>query len=268
MTEPPAAAALKFAARLAARLAGLLGGGLAGACLHGSAVLGGWTASRSDVDMLFVLADDVSLELVDAAGAMLLGAAGLAPGRGLECSAVTMSAAAVPAPPWPFLLHASVQEEFGQPAGQPALVRGRGHQGDPDLLMHYTVARAAGVAVHGPPPAVLIGPVARPLILDYLAGELQWGLAHAPECYAVLNACRALLYLHDGAIVSKLAGGRAALDRGTAPAVLVRRALAQQRGQAPETPPRPDAVRFVRAASSALLAAAAAAAARRPTPPA
>ena len=240
----------EFATRLAADLAGLLGGGLAGAYLHGSAVLGGWTAGRSDVDVLFVLADDVTPDLFGAAGAMLLGAASRAPGRGLECSAVTAGAAAAPAPPWPFILHVALRE------GQEELVAGQGHPGDPDLLMHYAVARAAGTAVAGPPPEDLIGPVPRPLILDYLAGELRWGLAHAPESYSVLNACRALVYLRDGAIVSKMAGGRAALARGTAPAALVRRALGQQGGLAPQTPPGPDAARFVAAVSASLRAAA------------
>ena len=42
------------------------------------------------------------------------------------------------------------------------------------------------------------GVVPRRVILDYLAGELHWGAGHAPEAYAVLNACRALIYLTDG----------------------------------------------------------------------
>ncbi len=258
-SDAAAAGPREFASRLAADLAGLLGGGLAGAYLHGSAVLGGWTASRSDVDLLLVLAGDLPADLVGATGDLLLAAAAQAPGRGLECSAVAASAAAAPGPPWPFILHVSQRD------GRPDLVPGRGHPGDPDLLMHYAVARAAGAAVAGPPPGDLIGPVARPLILEYLAGELRWGLPHGPESYAVLNACRALVYLRGGAIVAKVTGGRAALARGTAPAAVVRRALRQQRGLDPETTPGPDAVRFVLAVSAALVSAAAAAAAA-PTP--
>ena len=249
-----AAAPREFASRLAADLAALLGDKLAGAYLHGSAVLGGWAASRSDVDVLLVLADEVAPDLISAAGVVLSAAAGQAPGRGLECSAVRLSAAAVPGPPWPFILHAAAED------GRQALVAGRDHPGDPDLLMHYAVARDAGVALAGPAPEDLIGPIPRSLILEYLAGELHWGLGHAPESYAVLNACRALAFLRDGLIVSKLAGGRAALATGAAPAALVRRALAQQRGLAGETRPGPDAVRFVTAVSASLGAAALAAA--------
>jgi streptomycin 3"-adenylyltransferase len=122
--------------------------------------------------------------------------------------------------------------------------------------MHYAVCRAAGWPVCGPPPRDLIGAVPRRAILDYLAGELGWGIGHAPEAYAVLNACRALVYLTDHKIVSKIAGGEAVLSRGTGPAEVIERALAQQRGSEPDQPPAPDAVSFVLATAAALRSAA------------
>lgn len=258
-TSRAAAVPGECAAGLAAELAALLGGGLAGGYLHGSAVLGGWTASRSDVDVLVVLADGLGAGAIEAAGAVLLAVAAQAPGRGLECSAVTASAAAAPGPPWPFLLH------VGQEDGRARLIRGQGHPGDPDLLMHYAVVRAAGAAVAGPPPAALIGPVPRPLILEYLAGELEWGLAHGPESYAVLNACRALVYLRTGEIVSKVAGGLAARSRGWGPDGLLASALAQQLGRDPERPPGREAAAFVPRVAAELKVAAGA---PTPSPPA
>ena len=65
--------------------------------------------------------------------------------------------------------------------------------------MHYGVCRTAGYSAFGPPPDEVIGPIARADMLAYHADELSWGLANAPERYAVLNACRARLYLTDGA---------------------------------------------------------------------
>jgi streptomycin 3"-adenylyltransferase len=241
----------EYAGWLAAELAALLGPALVGAYLHGSAVLGGWTPERSDVDLLFVVADNIPSATLTAAGDLLIAAAPGCPGRGLECSMVTTSRARRPGLPWPFLLHVGIRD------GDPVLHIGSGVPGDADLLMHYAVCRAAGIAMAGPPPADLIGAPGRPAILSYLAGELDWGLAHAPECYAVLNACRALVYLHDDAIVSKVAGGLAALDRGLAPAGLVQRALDQQQARVPERPPAPDAVSFVRDVAIALSDAAA-----------
>lgn len=253
-----------YATRLTRDLDALLGGTLAAAYLHGSAALGGWLAERSDVDILFVVDDDVVRQAAPAGSDPLMAASGLltrsgarCPGRGLEASIVTISQAAQPAPPWPFVLHAGVGD------GGRTLVRGDTRSGDPDLLMHYAVCRAAGVTLAGPPPAAVIGAVRRPQILAYLADELGWGLANAPESYAVLNACRALVYLNEGRIVSKVAGGLAALDRGIGPAGLVRRALDQQQDRVPERAAGPDAILFVRQTAAALSVAAAG---RTPSP--
>ena len=71
--------------------------------------------------------------------------------------------------------------------------------------------------------------MARDVVLRYLAGELDWGLEHGTESYVVLNACRALEYLDGGLVVSKIAGGEAALRRGIEPGELIRQALDQQR---------------------------------------
>src|SRR6266567_3723973 len=123
--NPAAVGPREYAARLTAELAALLGPALAGAYLHGSAALGGWVAERSDVDMLFVVADDLTEAAVAATADRLTRPAGC-PGRGLECSVVTVSQAARPAPPWPFLLHAG-SGHFGQ---GPVLVRGDAQAGD------------------------------------------------------------------------------------------------------------------------------------------
>jgi streptomycin 3"-adenylyltransferase len=162
---------------------------------------------------------------------------------------VSRSAAAAPAPPWPFLLHVATGP--AEPGGS-RIVMAAGERGDSDLVMHYAVCRAAGWPVSGPPPRQLIGPVSRNQILAYLAGELCWGLEHAPEAYAVLNTCRALLYLGDGQILSKIAGGEAALRHGLGPAGLIQRALAQQEGRAAEQRPGAEAAEFVRATAAAL----------------
>ncbi len=224
------------------------GGSLQAAYLHGSAVLGGWQVA-SDVDMLFVAADALSgsaLARISAVLAARSGQAGGCPGRGLECSVVTASAAAGPHAPWPYLLHVA-----GEPGGC-RVHYGADSPGDTDLLMHYAVCRAAGHALAGPAPPDVIGQVPRQTILSYLADELIWGLRHAPEAYAVLNACRGMVFLTDDAIVSKIAGAEAALDRGFGSAELITRALSQQRGQAARQQPRDDAAEFVRATAGAL----------------
>ncbi len=251
------AAPRAYAATLTAQLAAALDGALTAAYLHGSAALGGWIPERSDVDILFVVPDDIGAAAAAEAGRTLLSAAVGCPGRCLECSIVTASAAARPAPPWPFVLHVGFRD------GEQALHLGADRDGDADLLMHYAVCRAAGIALAGPPPRAGIGAVGRAVILGYLAGELGWGLANAPENYAVLNACRALVYLKQGRIVAKVAGGLAALEDGGGPPDVLRRALDQQQGRAPERAAGPDAVAFVQRVAAMLSAEASRAGASR-----
>jgi hypothetical protein len=235
--------AITYAARLAADVASVAdpGSGLLAAYVHGSAALGGWVPGRSDVDILFVAADGTEPASADRMALAIRAAGAHCPGRDLETSVVAASAAREPGPPWPYLVHV-----VAGPGGTIRVARPDATSpGDRDLLMHYAVCRAAGVAVLGPPASELIGPIERAAILEYLADELDWGLANADESYAVLNACRAQVYLADGAIVSKLSGGQTALRRGSGPAGVITRALAQQRGEQPDQPPAPDATEFV-----------------------
>jgi hypothetical protein len=240
-------------ARLVGRAATAAAGNqLVAVYVHGSAVLGGWVPDRSDVDILLLAGDEVDHSSLEGIGLALASTASACPSRkGLESSVVLAREAAEPRPPWPFLLHVTTG------GGAPAIIAGADSPGDPDLLMHYAVCRAAGWAVQGPPARAQIGAVPREVILAYLADEAGWGLENAPEAYAVLNACRAIVFLADGQIVSKVAGGQIALRRGLGPAALIERALAQQEGLAAEVRPAPDAVEFVRATAATLRAAAA-----------
>jgi Domain of unknown function (DUF4111) len=240
-----------FARRLATDVAAVSHGQVLALYVHGSAVLGGWSAEHSDVDLLLVADDAIDDAALARVGATLAGAGNSCPGRGLESSLVTASSARTPAPPWPFRLHVATGPH--EPAGG-RVVRAADGQGDRDLLMHFAVCREAGWAAAGPPPAALIGAVPRTAVLSYLADELDWGIERAPEPYAVLNACRALVYRSEGEIVSKIDGGEAALKLGLGPAALIERALAQQRGRAPEQPPAADAAEFVRAVAGQLRA--------------
>ena len=252
--DRPPGLVLSYARLVTEQVGESLGGRLRAAYLHGSAVLGGWVPERSDVDMLFVADDGTGGQALEAMASALGAGRPACPGTGLECSVVTAGQAARPGPPWPFLLH--VAETAGRTDLR--IVVGDGQSGDPDLLMHYTVCRSAGWPVCGPAPLELIGSVRRPLVLGYLADELGWGIEHGTEAYAVLNACRALVFLAEGVIVSKIAGGRIALDRRLGPPAVLRRALDQQQGGAPEQEAAPDAVEFVLAAAAALRSAAAA----------
>jgi len=231
-------------------LADVLGGRLVATYVHGSLALGGFEPTRSDIDVLVIVRDSPRTGAAEwhelAKRVPVTGAAA----RGVELSVVELGAVAKPAAPWPFLLHVTTAPDDRK------VIDGRRRAGDHDLLMHYVFARAAGQVGRGPPPADLIGDVDRRSVLRYLRDELDWGLRHAGETYAVLNAGRAVRYARDGVVVSKLAGARAALAAG-APPQLVERAVAVQTGRAADRPPDDEARRFVAAVRAELAAAAA-----------
>lgn len=233
-------------------VAGICPGRLVAAYLHGSAALGGWTPGRSDVDLLLVTGNLGRADL-DAVAEALVASNERCPGSGLECSVVTVFQASRPRAPWPFLLHVqTAADQMGV-----TVVRGTELAGDSDLLMHYVTCRSAGWVVHGPEPAELVGAVARSTVLGYLADELEWGLDRESQAYSVLNACRALVYLHDEQVVSKIAGGVTALERGIGPPAAVRRALYEQQGGDRGRSLAAGTIAFVGAAADTLRSAAA-----------
>jgi Domain of unknown function (DUF4111) len=241
----PVASVEGYARRLDTVL-GEVVGGLAATYVHGSSALGGFVPGRSDVDVL-VICDDRPIDRVglDAAVRALRSAVGECPGRGVELSMVARRHARDPGPPWPFMLHLVTW------ARDHKVVFGDERQGDPDLLMHYAVCRAAGIAVRGPAPTELIGHIARVDVLGYLSGELRWALDHADEAYGVLNACRALAYLERDEILSKVDGAQYALERG-APDELIVGALATQHEDRTHDPPSEAARRLITDTAHAL----------------
>ena len=238
-----------FASELVDRVATASDRALIGGYLHGSSALGGWTATRSDVDILIVLKDDTAQPVLASVEAALLAQSSACPGTGLESSVVSVQQAANPSDPWRFLIH--VQASHG---AEPRLVSGDSIEGDRDLLMHYAVCRSAGIAVFGPAPIEVFGVVSRATILSYLSDELRWGCTHGTEAYAVLNACRAQVFASDGALVSKTEGGRIALARGLGPSEVIVRALSEQRGESPAGSMTSTSATFVESVAKDLVA--------------
>ena len=210
--------------------------GVVGAYLHGSASLGGFVPGRSDVDLLVVV--DHEPDDVEGLADLLIEHSSPCPGRGVELSVVTREAAGAVTEPCPFIVHVATDSSASR------VVRGATTDGDPDLLMHYAVCRAAGWAVVGPPPSEVFGLPIRDVLLAYLADELASALTGC-EAYAVLNACRAWQYVETGALVSKVSGGSWAKEHG-GPMLVIGRALSAQMGLLPDRAVGVDAERFVR----------------------
>ncbi|WP_189544470.1 aminoglycoside adenylyltransferase domain-containing protein [Streptomyces gelaticus] len=194
---------------------------LIGVYVHGSAVLGGFRAARSDVDVLAVVAEPGTEVDQHAMGEAVVKTAAQCPGTGLEMSVITAATAAgLDSCPFEVHIRASATERL--------IIPGINHAGDTDLVLHCAVCRAHALAVYGPPAAEVFGPVPADRVGASMVSELQWALDHANTTYAVLNACRALRFADDGQLCSKLDGGEWYLARHGANAV-VAAAIAHQR---------------------------------------
>jgi hypothetical protein len=191
-----------------------------GVYLHGSAVLGGFRAPTSDVDVLAVVRATRPSSDQRALGERLAAVPGC-PGSGIELSVVT-AATAADLGDCPFEVHVNTT------GGTAVVVPGFDHAGDPDLILHSAVCRAHGVAVTGPPPAEVFGAVDRGRILAAMIAELTAPSLQQAAVYAVLNACRATRFAEDGRLCSKLEGGEWFLRRH-GPNPVVGAALTAQR---------------------------------------
>jgi streptomycin 3"-adenylyltransferase len=220
----------RYLEALTAEVAAVLGERLVGVYAHGSLLLGGYLPERSDIDVLVVVEDALSADEQADLAARLSEDALPCPAVGLELSVVTRAVAKAPTARPPFELHVTTAPDDAK------VVDGHGHPGDPDLVLHFAVCRPLAPDVFGEVP--------RPLAVPQLLNELAWAEEHGPPEYAVLNACRALRYAADGDLVSKVDGGRWALNRVSAPERrFVHAALARQTGEDPTAPLDPDAAR-------------------------
>lgn len=211
---------LSQAADIASRLQAVLGDALLGCYLHGSAVLGAYVAGMSDLDILAVSTGRLSDHQKQDLARVLRQPKWRRPA--LELSVVTRAVAATPTGTPAFELHLRTGSDR-------KVVDGKGHPGDPDLVLHFAVCRARGRALAGPPPEEVFAPIPRCWVLCALSSELEWALAHAPVEYQVLNASRAWRYLEEGDFVSKLDGATWAREQ-SAESQLIDQAVARQRG--------------------------------------
>ena len=231
------AAALRTALRTA------LGDSLAGIYLHGSLATGCYYRAKSDIDLLAVVRERLDADTRRRLSHLLLALSDARPTTGdLELSVVLERDARAFAHPMPYELH------FGESLKE-AIRRGEmdyaiADRHDRDLAAHCTVVRARGVALAGPPPAEMFGPVPPEAFLDAVLDDFAWiaegdHILESPF-YATLNACRVLQLLAEGGggvVANKEEGALWALAHLPAEHhPVIRRALDCYRSASPVTP--------------------------------
>lgn len=212
-----------------------LGERLTGVYLHGSLAMGCFNPAGSDLDLLIVTTQPMSLEQKRALiEALLRLSRQPAP---IEISFLS----AADLTPWhyptPFDLHYS--EGWRERCEQALAGDGWQHwndsrQTDVDLAAHITITRTRGICLQGRPIAQVLPSVPRQ---DYIASiwdDFLWARARAAENppYFILNACRIAAYLLAGRLCSKEEAGAWALT--TLPAdvhALISQALGIYRGE-------------------------------------
>jgi 8-oxo-dGTP pyrophosphatase MutT (NUDIX family) len=220
------------------RLRDTLGAALTGVYLHGSAVLGDFSQSRSDIDVIAVSARPLSAHEKTWLARRLSQSALPCPATSLEFHVVHRDDTAARAAP-PFQLHVATSTD-GRPD---RVVDGSGRPGDPDLVMHFAVLHEHGRALLGPPAERVFPAIPREMLLDALCTELAWARENASPSDQVLNACRAWRYVDEGVLGSKTAGGEWARER-VDDLSLIDAALRHRKGLT-DSHPDPDAARVV-----------------------
>lgn len=191
-----------------------LGDALAGVYVHGSIAFGCFTWEKSDVDFLVVVHRPLTLDEKVKLMQPLFALNDTAPPKGMEMSVVLLSACREFIYPTPYELHYS--NAYRERCRHD--LRGhceRLHGTDKDLAAHFTVTRAIGTALYGPPAAEVFAPVPRDSYVDSLLYDAESARTDITDnpVYVILNLCRVLAYLLDGCVLSKQQGGEWGIAR-------------------------------------------------------
>lgn len=186
----------------------ILGENLVGVYLHGSLAMGCFQPQKSDIDLLFVTEEPMTLEQKRALLELVVSLNGEAPEKGIEMSVVRREHCRHFVYPTPFDLHFS-------PAHLDWIRRDlqgylRDMQGtDPDLAAHFTITRRYGIPLWGEPVEKVFGPVPKADYLDSIWQDVSGAEEDVQEnpVYVVLNLCRVAAYLDEDAVLSKKQGG-------------------------------------------------------------
>src|SRR5688572_5890918 len=212
-----------------------LAGNLVGIYLHGSLAMGSFNPERSDLDLLVVTRQPMSLETKRRLTETLLDCSGQP--HPIEISFLRRDDMVPWQYPTPYDFHYSEMwcENFQRDlAGEAWKGWNDSQRFDPDLAAHITITNHRGLCLAGATIEEVFPPVPRQDYLDSIMGDVRDGLENISgnPTYGILNACRTYAYLCQGYIYSKEEGGIWTLE--VLPESLwgvVRVALATYRGE-------------------------------------
>ena len=183
---------------------------LIGVYLHGSLAMGCFNPRRSDVDLLAVTKQGMSIEEKRRIVQLLLCISG-SPSP-LEISFLSQAELNPWRYPTPFDLHYS--EEWrnqyveGLQSGEWRNWNERRLE-DEDLAAHITITINRGITLYGPLPKEIFPRIPKEDYIASILSDFQWACDRIREnpVYGILNLCRVYLYLLEGRISSKEEAG-------------------------------------------------------------
>jgi hypothetical protein len=195
-------------------VAQLLADTLVGIYLHGSLAMRCFNPQQSDLDLLVVTRQPMTVATKRQLAELLLTTSG-AP-HPIEISMLVHSDLVPWQYPTPFDFHysetwrAQIQQDLEHGRWQHWNVQRRN---DPDLAAHVTITNHRGVCLYGAPIAQVFPAVPTGDYLASILADINDALAAIlnDPVYAILNTCRICAFVQDGLICSKQEGGEWAL---------------------------------------------------------
>jgi predicted nucleotidyltransferase len=192
---------------------------LIGVYLHGSLAMGGFNEISSDIDLLIITRNKLSLENKKDLSQIILKLSEKAPANGFELSVVALEFLKNFAYPTPYEFHFGTDHLQQFKEGKIDFTDGKT---DPDLAAHFVITKKRGICLFGQPIAEIFPDVPGKYYLDSVTKDVEWsyerisegadtGKLNVPD-YGVLNFCRVIALVTEGLITSKLEGGNWALE--------------------------------------------------------
>ena len=186
----------------------ILGTNLIGIYLHGSAVMGCFNPTKSDIDLILVVKDEVKDTAKRQFMDMVVELNQQAPEKGLELSVVREAVCKPFVYLTPFELHFSVAHlNWYQTSPEDYVAKMKGE--DKDLAAHFTILYHRGQVLYGKDIKEVFAEVSREAYMDSIWCDIEGAAEEILEnpMYIILNLCRVLGYKEEGLILSKKEGG-------------------------------------------------------------
>lgn len=204
----------RYVRYLAERHKAILGDDFVGFYLHGSLAMGCFNPPTSDIDFLVVVGRSIDKVVKRRAIDLLLAGDRRNPTNPIEMSVLLREHTQAFEHPAPFALHYG-REHAPRYASDLEYFCENGR--DPDQAAHIVAVKTSGKCIIGTPIEEVFGEVPEGCYFDSIAADSLTNtenILRGPDAgtcsvpvYGVLNLCRVLAYIAEGALLSKAQGG-------------------------------------------------------------